>query len=541
MLTTITIHNFILIPQCTVHLDRGLTVITGPTGSGKSMLLKAISFALGELDPKKVHANPEQPTIVSLTFDITHHPHIKSLLNIDSNTLTIERKRLHQKSSLRLNGESTSLKVIKSLSPLLVCWQRQHAQLALTDPKWQRELIDQMVDPSVIHHYHACFNHVQETQAQIQQLNSLILDEEQVAIYHTDLTILEPISQWSDQDIQNLYEQYKQCLDLEKNEQLLSDMQGIITEISRASSALSKTANAFKTTPLYESFETIDFDLQGNLQQLEHFMHQAESTLRIDLNPRELKAQISEFNDLSRRFHQLPELLPEHYIALYEKIKTHQNAQDEQRLLTLKLSEYENGLEQAACQLREHRTRQSIKLADNINTQLPAVGLETGKLKINITPLSTYLASGADRIEFLASMNIGLPLCPLKSVLSGGELTRIALILNLYTQRSHQTLLLDEVDSGVSGDIAQKIGQILRQVSKATTSLCITHTPQVAANGHWQLQVQKTHFENSTHVDIRQLQPDERASATAQIIASGVVNGSALEHAKALLAEVASH
>lgn len=117
-------------------------------------------------------------------------------------------------------------------------------------------------------------------------------------------------------------------------------------------------------------------------------------------------------------------------------------------------------------------------MVENINQQLPHIGLETGKIQINIQPLDTCLPDGADRIEFLASMNIGHPLCPLKHVLSGGELTRIALILNLYTQSPCQTLLLDEVDNGVSGAIAQKIGQILRQVSKTTSSLCITHTPR---------------------------------------------------------------
>ena len=541
MLKTLSIHNFILISSCTLDLQHGLTAITGSTGSGKSMLLKAISFALGELDSKKVHANPELPTKVSLSFDITHHPQIKKQFDLNGNTLTIERKLINQKSSIRLNGQSTSLKVIKSIGPLLICWQRQHAQLALTDPKWQRELIDQMIEPNIIQTYEQCFKTVQETKARIHTLNDSLLDEEQMAIFHNELALLEPIGHLSDQDIQTLYTQYKQCLDLEKNEQLLADMNGIIAEITHASNTLSKAASPLKSTELYDTFEKIDFDLQNNLQQLDQFMHQAESALRMDIDPHELKSKISELNDLSRRFHTLPELLPEHCMKIQAKINTHENAKKEQDVLIHNLNEFQSALENAATELRKQRIHQSDLLANNINAQLPHIGLETGKLKVDIQPLENYLATGADRIEFLASMNVGLPLCPLKSVLSGGELTRIALILNLYTQSSNQTLLLDEVDSGVSGNIAQKIGHILRQVSQKTTALCITHTPQVAASGHWQLQVKKTHLENNTHVEIRQLNADERALATAQIIASGQVTESALSHAKTLLKEATTY
>jgi DNA repair protein RecN (Recombination protein N) len=541
MLKDITIHNFILITSCYLDFEQGLTVITGPTGSGKSMLLKAISFALGELDSKKVHANPDLPTTVSLSFDITHHQAIKEQLNINCNTLTIERKLINQKSSLRLNGQSTSLKVIKSISPLLICWQRQHAQLALTDPKWQRELIDQMIEPNIIESYKTCFNTVQEAKSRIHTLSAILLGEDQVDTIHADLSALEPISHLSDQDIQDLYSQYKQCLDLEKNEQLLADMNSIIAEISQTSNRLSKTAAPLKSTALYDRFEKIDFDLQNSIQQLDQFMHQAESELRVDIDPYELKTKISELNDLSRRFHTLPELLPEHYMTMQTKLEAHENAKKEQDLLIQQLDEFQKDLESATSHLRQHRMNQSSILADNINAQLPQIGLETGKLKIDVQALDTHLATGADRIEFLASMNVGLPLCPLKSVLSGGELTRIALILNLYTQSSNQTLLLDEVDSGVSGDIAQKIGHILRQVSQNTSALCITHTPQVAASGHWQLQVKKTHFENNTQVEIRKLNADERAMATAQIIASGKVTESALSHAKALLIEITDH
>ncbi|MBM4211682.1 MAG: hypothetical protein FJ186_04000 [Gammaproteobacteria bacterium] len=535
MLISIAIKNFILIESCTLDLDRGLTVITGPTGSGKSMLLKAIAFALGELDINKIHANSLEPTSVKLTFDVSQNLAVQQHMQSSSGLLSIERHLMHQKSNYRLNGENTSLKTIKLLSPLLVCWQRQHAQLALTDPKCQRELIDQMVQPTVIKAYYQNYQKVQALKAEIKKAENSILDNPQVTLVQADLEVLTPIAHLSSDDIQMLYNQYKNCLDLEKNEKVLADMHNIIQEISQITATLSKAARPLKTTSLYESFEQIDCEMQNNLEQLAEFMQQATTMLLSEIDPSELKPKISLLNELSRRFHRLPELLPECFHEKQTALDAHCHAIKEKENLTTSLLFHEKSLTTAANELRENRIRQAQLLVENINQQLPHIGLETGKIQINIQPLDTCLPDGADRIEFLASMNIGHPLCPLKHVLSGGELTRIALILNLYTQSPCQTLLLDEVDNGVSGAIAQKIGQILRQVSKTTTSLCITHTPQVAASGHWQWQVKKIHDEKQTHVTIQKLTAEERALATAQIIATEQINESALQHARALL------
>jgi DNA repair protein RecN (Recombination protein N) len=541
MLTSIEIEHFILIKQQVIHLQKGLSVITGATGSGKSMLMKAIAFVFGEKPSGQCILPGETSATVTLRFQITS-PLVRTQLEqtghaVADQTLVISRKiNDKNKSNLWLNQRPTTLKDVKALQPILLCWQKQHAQLICQDQTWQQRFIDSHLTCDALQTYQGAFQATQKQLKHLANLTNSILSDNHYQDLLANINDLAQLPAESEEDIIALFEQHKAQSHQQKHTQALTKSAQALEQNTQIYKNLGSLIDDLQLHPAHDELSQTFNQLQSLHDDLDYQLNKAISDSdQNSFDAEQIKKYISLANDLSRKFNTLPEQLPILLKQLTDKKQAHDDAIDSLSNTRETLKILQQKQTASANNLTQLREKIGQEIGQIITDQLQTIGLKGGRFSVQISPLQQMNESGQDAISFLASMNPELPPCPLKFALSGGELTRVALLLNLQ-QHNEQTLLLDEVDTGVSGEVASQIGKLLRKICAETTALCITHTPQVAATGDWHLDVSKTHIAEKTHIEIKTLTQDARAHAIAKLISGEKVEKSALEHAEKLFA-----
>ena len=547
MLRTLDIENIAVIEKTTVDFSEGLNVLTGETGAGKSIVVDSINAILGERTSKELVRNGADNAFVSAYFEDIAKPVIDKLRelnfdNEDDNSLLLTRKiSSNGKSICKVNGKSATVSLLKEIGSLLVNIHGQHDSQELLNPDYHFKFIDMLIsEDSIIDDYKASFKELITVR---RKLKALTTDEDDKA---RKLELLDfQINELEQADIR-----VGEREELLKRRNLIQKSESLITALNCALSAIigddenmgaaSLIKSAYNDTSSFDEIKNISDSLLAAGDSVEESRSLIEDILsQIDFDPNELE-RIEERLDLLYSFSGKYGADEEQMLAYLEEAKSKRNSiiVNDEELERLN-NDYDLLLEKTvalADKLSEIRKQTAEQFEINVKKELEF--LDMPKLQFSVQFSKGKLTSnGYDVIEFLISTNPGEPPKPLSKIASGGELSRIMLaIKNLLAYNDTiDTLIFDEIDTGVSGRASQKIGLKLKSVSKSTQVICVTHSAQIASNADSHFLIKKDYADNKTYTKVTQLDFDGRKYELARIMGGLEITDTLLKSAEELL------
>lgn len=549
MLTSLTIKNYALIDDIHIGLGKGLLIITGETGAGKSILLGALSLLLGKRADLSILKDAGKKCIIEASFAIEGYDlaGFFETNGIDYDDLTILRRELLPggKSRAFINDSPVTLHVLSLLAEKLIDIHSQHETLQLGEDDFQFNIIDAVAqNQPIVVQYKKTLNDYRQTFKKLQELQAAQQEAQKEHDYYSFL--LKELRETPLEDgMQEHWEATLQTLTHaeEIREKIITSLQllneepgGILAMLSQLRQLFQKLAafgNSFYT--LHQRINSIYIELDDVVAEIEQLQGTAEAN---PLLLEEITQQLQHLYTLQKK-HQVATIaqLLERRKELEEKTVFAENidlsiAEQQEKLLHLKKE-----LDSLAVALHKKRAESIENVKKYIETSLSGLGIKNGRLNIILTPTESYNAHGKDRLEFLFSANTGAAFGKLNKVASGGELSRIMLsVKSLLASHSQlPTLILDEIDAGVSGEIAHKMGEIMEAMGRTMQVITITHLPQIAAKGTSHFKVYKEETASYTHTHIKELTPEERVAEIAAMMSGKNISESAKEHARDLL------
>ena len=552
MLQNLNIIDLAIVESLDLNLEKGLSVLTGETGAGKSILLTALGLALGDrADASYVRPDCERAEI-NLSFDLSDAPAAQAWLEeneFDADDQCLIRRTIRQdgRSKAYINGRPTTLQALKLLSSQLVEIHGQHAHLTLLDNEEQRSFLDDYAKNSdILADTNQAYLQWRNNNFELEDLiKSSTEKTNQEDLYRYQLNELEQLD-LSNYDYPALSAQHAKLANLEQiltvgqaQLDLLSEneQQSVNQMVNQSISALSDLSPL--ASELEEPSQLLieaQIQIQEASQQLRHFLEAQE------IDPQKLQAiedQISIIQNLSRKHQVIPEELPDVAKNLANQLDNLSNSAVRIEELTILVTQNSKDYFSLTKALSDKRKKAAIKLSKLISDMIQELGMPQGEFSIDVLALdiSQPKINGCDKIEFLVSANRGLPLRPLAKVASGGELSRISLAIQVTTSHDKDapTMIFDEVDSGIGGGIAEIVGQKLRTLGNSAQILCVTHLPQVAAQAHQHLFVFKTSDAAMTTSQVKTLSTEQRIEETARMLGGINITDSTLTHAREML------
>lgn len=556
MLIQIHIKNLITIHELNLEFSSGTTVLTGETGTGKSILIDAIELALGRRATEHVVRPGQEKADISLCFDISQLPAAHAWLkqyDLDQGTTEcIIRRTITKEGRSRsyINGMPTTLQPLRELSELLIDIHGQHEYQTLLKSEKQREMLDDFANHSMLTAQVSELAHAWRTrQQEIMTLRKLTEDRnarsEFLAFQLNEL-----------EELQILPNEF-QTLDLEHKQlanagELLQNIHGALNSLteneeSNALALLNQALQALenvqnvnpKISSWIENIKTAIIQVSETESDLHHYL----STLEID--PERLnwvEERIGTLFDIARKHKISPNELDDFQQKLSQELKALTNSDERLTALTEELKEIEKNYSLIANKLSQSRKKASKKLEKEITATIRELALPHANFQVTFeeNTQTDFSPHGLDKIIFQITTNLGQPLQALAKVASGGELSRISLAIHIATARQHtiSTLIFDEVDVGISGSTAEIVGKLLRQLGKTHQVFCITHLAQVAAQGHHHVRVEKINDEKITQTQIKKLSPEEKIQEIARMLGGVAITKTTLEHAREMVESV---
>ncbi len=549
MLKRLYINNFALINEMDVNFPPDLTVITGETGAGKSIFLEALSLVLGNRADVSVLQSKTKKCIIEAEFEI--NPIIlKSFFTeneIDEDSTLILRREINLEGKSRnfLNDTPVSLTALKQLSSFLIDIHSQHQTLILNQTNFQLELLDVFAETTKdfnnyknnyiqLKNLENDFKDLQQQEVKAKQeidyLQFLFNELNEITIKEGDILSLETESkQLENAEFikSNLTECYSQLNLNELNVlQQLNSIKSILNSIS-------------KYNPIYTEFNARINSVYIELKELANELESAKED--VEYNPLKLTAineQLDGLNRLLKKHNVKTEAdLINVKVEIENKLTNFQSIESTLTKLTNQIKIQEQNCLQQATIISEKRKSSIPKIEQMVKTMLSELSMPNADFKIEIVNDNTLTKTGIDEVSFLFSANKGTKLNQLHKVASGGELSRLMLCLKalLATKKQLATVIFDEIDTGVSGDVANKMGLILENMSKNLQVITITHLPQMASKGNHHLFVYKKDDDLKTTSFIKELSPAERVAEIAKMLSSGNPTNVAIKNAKELL------
>jgi DNA repair protein RecN (Recombination protein N) len=551
MLLNLTIIDLAVVKSLNLDLAKGMSVLTGETGAGKSILLTALGLALGDRADSGYIRPDCQRAEVNLEFDLSDAPQAKSWLEeheLDDEQQCLIRRVVSSdgRSKAYINNRPVTLQALQALSEKLVEIHGQHAHLSLLNSDEQRRLLDVFAkNQPLLDKVNDCFKHWQQTHKELAALQKASNEKHQrEELLRYQLEELQQLD-LSNYDYAALSEEHNKLANLE---QILSMGALQLDALYENDHSLHGSFNqSIKELSHIARFAPELSDIVGLLSEAQIQTEEAALQLRSflkdqDADPQclaDMENQIAVIQNLSRKHHVSPEKLPELLEQLEVELNalTHSGERIEQ--LTQDTAVLLEQYKQLAQQLSEKRQQHAKKLQKQISATIKELGMPHGEFIVELTQSNTETPklNGLDTVTFLVSANVGLPPKPLAKVASGGELSRISLAIQVTTasDKSTPTMIFDEVDSGIGGGIAEIVGQKLRHLSHNRQVLCVTHLPQVAAQAHYHLYVEKNNKTDITASTVRLLSESERIPEIARMLGGVTMTANTLAHAQEML------
>nr|WP_165383726.1 DNA repair protein RecN [Rahnella sp. RFA10(1/100)] len=552
MLAQLTISNFAIVRELEIDFHAGMTAITGETGAGKSIAIDALGLCLGNrADGSMVRLGASRADICA-RFTLADTPSAKYWLTenqLDEGLDCLLRRTISSDGRSRgfINGTPVPLSQLRELGQHLIQIHGQHAHQLLLKPEHQKDLLDAYSDqPLLLSEMRKAYQNWHQSCRQLAQYQQQMTEREsrrQLLQYQ-----LKELNEFAPQagEYEQIDEEYKrlansgQLLSLSQNAlYLLADgeEQNIVSLLYSARHQLAELAELdSKMNELIIMLDDASIQVSEASDELRHYSE------RLDMDPNrlfELEQRLSRQMNLARKHHVSAEELPE----LHRQLLEEQQALDDQETNQAELSEaVQHHYQQAVAiaeQLHEKRQYFADELTHLITQSMQALSMPHGKFKIQVQFEPEHLnMEGADRLEFQVTTNPGQPLQALAKVASGGELSRIALAIQVITAQKMETpaLIFDEVDVGISGPTAAIVGRLLRQLGESTQVMCVTHLPQVAGCGHQHYFVSKETDGEVTETQMNRLDKKARLQELARLLGGSEVTRNTLANAKELLA-----
>lgn len=575
MLSHLSIKHLAVVEELELSFQAGMTIFTGETGAGKSILIDALGLTLGErAESSLVRAGAANAEVTAI-YDISYLPRVKTWLSeqdlnlntraeeaAESNSITesnpsmecIIRRviTLDGKSRAYINGHAVPLNQLKELAEHLVNIHGQHQHQSLLRPEHQRFLLDEYGDHAALSaELREAYTEYQTYIRMQKELFSLQGQQDKLSLLQYQIQELEELNLKDDELIKIDEEQRKlhhasewlglcdSALNILQNEEgnhpapliaSINQVNAIIAAIKLSSASLKNCRELFSQALIH---------LEEGSSEL--------STLResISINPERLKEvedRLSQIHNLARKHRVAPENLIEHQTKLKEEADKLWHVQTGLHEITLKIQAAEKAYYEIAKRLTSERQKTGAQLAKLVSEKMQTLEMPKGRFEVQLSEKTKGHLSpdGLDDIEFLVSTNPGLPMQALRKIASGGELSRLSLAIQVITAEklTTPTLIFDEVDVGISGKTAAIVGKLMRQLGQKTQVLCVTHLPQVAVNGQQHYLVEKQQNQNTTITHIRQLQEEDKVMEIARLLGGTKITQNTLAHARELLEEI---
>lgn len=547
MLKHLYIRNFTIIDEIERDVAEGLTVLTGETGAGKSILIDALQVVLGERAESGLIKVGQERCEITAIFAVDDNLPARQWLEqqaMDEGQECLLRRIINSdgRSRSSINGRPCSLQSVRELGALLVHIHGQNQHQQLLKSHYQRELLDEFAQHTALV---AAVNHThQQWRAATQALASIQADDQSARQALLDFQI---------QELQELDLRADELSVLEVEHKRLAHAEQSISRCQQALDVLAQSEQTSVLQGLYavdallkhvpsENPSTLELLQQATIQ-IQEVVVQVRHTLdTLEPDPNRLQwieQRLARIHDLARKHRIEPEALP----ALQQDLETQRQALDHSAERVAALQQEIEKLTQHYLQQADDLTRSRQKAAEVLSTavtaQIQGLGMPGGRLHIVLTPKEgkELHAHGAEHIEFLVSTNPGQPLAPLKAVVSGGELSRIALAIQVVAAAAAilPTLIFDEVDVGIGGGTAEIVGQKLRALGERAQVLCVTHLPQVAAQGNHHWLIEKRTDQQVVHTGIRLLSTQERVQEVARMLGGVKITEKTLAHAREMV------
>ena len=549
MLTQLSIKNYALINQLSIDFTSGLSIITGETGAGKSILLGALGLVLGNRADLSSLKDASTKCIVEAKMAISAY-NLQDFFNevdLDYEAETIIRREIlpSGKSRAFVNDTPVTLSVLNELRIKLIDVHSQHQTLQLSDKNFQFTVIDAVAkNKERISSYQRGFAKLNQLKKELIELENSQREAHQQYDYNShlfkeleaaDLKIDEQHQLEEKLERLNNIEEIK--LNLSEALQIaITDEIGVQSLVNNLENRLSKIAPFVKEYQnLLERITSVKIEIDDIVSEIEN------ENDGVDFNTNEAE----EIND---RLQLLYNLQKKHYVdsveallkiyeELSEKVLQVENADEVIHNKREEIRTVSEKLDAIAIIISKARIASLPKLTKELENLLADLGMENARFSIKIKPTEDYLSNGKDELLFLFSANKGGNYGELKRVASGGELSRIMLSVKNVLSKNTQlpTIIFDEIDTGVSGEISNKIAAIMQQMSHHMQVISITHLPQIAAKGSSHYKVYKEEIKGVTTTNLKRLSPDERIVEIAEMLSGKDISDSALTHAKELL------
>ena len=549
MLKNLSIKNYLLIDDLSVSFNNGFTVITGETGAGKSILVGGISLILGKRADLSVNRDKSKKCIIEGVFDIGSF-NLKSIFDeneLDYETETILRREISSsgKSRAFINDSPVNLSQLSHIGSKIIDIHSQHQNIEVLNSEFQFELLDLISNnkDNILKYK----NLYEDFKVKSKALNELI-DKKQNLIQTIDYNkfILDEIDNANilDEDLdelenmQNSLSNFEEISsELNKSSQIISDDEvGLISNLLKLKSSIDKVSNnSQKFNLISQRISSIKIDLEDISFEIDNFLDSLEQ------NPEKLNKIINKIDIINNLFrkHSLNSIkdLSIFRDNLALKVSTTENIDNEIQHLKTVCEDLNLKLNNIALQIHEKRKSVINDLTHEIENVLNELGMVNSKFKISLFKTENFYSNGMDTIDFEFLANKGYEFKKIKDAASGGEMSRIMLSIKsiMAKYKKLPSIIFDEIDTGVSGEISKKMGAIMKELGSKIQTFSITHLPQIAAMGESHFLIYKNDIEGYTKTMISRLNDSERIVEIAKMLEGNNASESAYTHAKQLL------
>ena len=549
MLRSLVIENFAIVKHLALDFSEGMTAFTGETGAGKSIMIDALMLAMGGRTDTSIVRSGEKKCCISAVFNFEPDSEPAAWLKAHE-LLSTDEDEPHEvylnrvihaegRSKSSINGQFFPLQKIKAFSELLLDIHGQHQHQRLLQPATHRTQLDQYANhPALLNTVETAYLTYSRLKQDLKAAASQPTDKKYIDFLNYQINELRALNLEADE-----------LTTLNQEHQRLHHAKSYLEDIN-AMHALDIEAPLYRAIQHLDALPTDNPHLKNTRELIESARIQCEEALHelagferlVHLDPERLQTvetRLSCLHDMARKYHVEPEALPEKLQQLEAEALALEHVEATQSQLQAALDEASATYQSAAAALSQARHTAAKKLEADITDMLKQLDIKKGLIQIQITPHDSFQPHGADKVEYYVSTNPGVLPDTLSKVAAGGELSRISLAIQVITAKraSTPTLFFDEVDVGIGGATAARVGQLLRTLGERLQVFCVTHQPQVAATAHHHLVVKKHTNQTHTFSEVVTLAPEEKITEIARMLGGVQITNETRKHAESLLLE----
>ena len=549
MLTRLHISNYALIDQLVIDFHSGLTIITGETGAGKSIILGALSLILGERADLRGIRNKSSKTVVEAVFDIAGY-HLEAFFKendidfFEKECIVRREMSASGRSRIFVNDTPVNMTMLKDLTSKLVDIHSQHSNMLLSKPQFQLAVLDNLAgNAELLAKYQQEYCRMKDLQSQLRQLeeefNTSKAEEDYVRFQLRQLEELKLMPN-EDEELESLQNKLSNVTDTKEalwrvETALNGEENSIIAQLSAVTQHLSLAERNLKEiSGMSERVRSSMIELKDVAETLSSM---SDTLIDDPARLQQVEERLSAIYELEHK-HNVDSVnaLLEIQGRFQRKIDDIDNSDERMRQVQVLLDEQGKVVSNLAAQLTSARKKSAREFVSALKPHAKSLGMKNLEFSIDFKSIG-LTSQGGDAVEFLFAFNKNQPLMPVKNTASGGEISRLMLCIKAIIARnmSLPTIIFDEIDTGVSGDMANRIGDVMGEIAQRIQVIAITHLPQVAAHAVNHLMVYKTDTHDTTLTGVRTLHYDEHVLEIARMLSGSGVNQAAIDNAKSLI------